>query len=229
MVNSFDKIVPAKFTLKNNIITYLAIKYVSEIVKKHSVNRVILAGSSLGGNIATEMANLLEKKSIIVEQIHLFDSIETSYYRSKNQSKSKEGAPSKLENVKRDLMNRAVVFKYKMGQKMNIFNPKLFNWLSKYTNLEIGEDVFLRLMNKKEVNFLAKNLMKAGKYPIQLNPKIKIVFYQAEDTNEYDIEDCMGWKFIVKDLKSFVIKGGHTTILEKPYVYALADAMDRCL
>ena len=56
------------------LVAYLAKTYTSLITQSVQVNEVILVGHSLGGNIAIEMLDELNKAGIEVAQIHLIDS-----------------------------------------------------------------------------------------------------------------------------------------------------------
>jgi thioesterase domain-containing protein/acyl carrier protein len=229
-VYSFNKFVPQDLNLVENIITYLVKVYVDEILKTHSVSKIILAGSSLGGNVAIEMSKLLEKESIHVEQIHLLDSVEASFYRDKHVVFSTGFIIDKLRSLKREIIIEVATVTLKLCNKLNSSKPKLFSLISKFIKFKLDDKTLHRLKFQrnelKDFKYVKKHLQKLGKYAVNLNPGIQIIFYQADESKDFKFEDCMGWKNAVKNLKSFKIRGGHVSILEKPYVYDLAKVMN---
>jgi amino acid adenylation domain-containing protein len=232
-VYSFSKYIPNNIDKNDNLIKDLAKIYVEEIVRSHKFSTVILGGCSFGGNIAVEMLNLLEEKSIHVQQIHLFDTIESAFYRDQNKIFSIGFIYQKLRDFKWSFLTNADIFKYQTGRKLNKIAPISFKFISKFVKLALEDEVLTRLAFKKnelkDFNFIKKNLKKMGKYPLDLDVKTPFISYQAEESKDYKAIHSLGWKYVVKNIQSFTIKGGHTTMLEEPFVHELAKVMNTCL
>jgi thioesterase domain-containing protein/acyl carrier protein len=242
-IYSFNKADYPKFKKDKNDIKEIALIYVNEIIQSCKARVLILMGSSFGGNIACEISILLAKKGVSTKQVHLLDSVEPYFYRLKNQllwlNNSKYrllfffSYTLKLKLIKIKLLKFLENTKSLLEMKLNSNSStlKFLSSLLKYGNN--GNVNFLDVNYvKKRLNdnlFACSLLYKIGDTKQQMPEKTMLILYKADESILYQAEVCMGWKDIVPNLNSFIVKGNHNSILEKPYVYDLAEKMSSCL
>lgn len=208
-------------------INEMAADYISEIIESNPKGPYLIAGFSLGGIVAYEIARQLKVQGREVGILAQFDTYVFQQYFYKNPIKKK-----------------IISFFYLIGKIiyviLNMFGSvKNFKWRTKLIKLQI-EGLFLRLKHgkkkqyKKQFNVPYKMLVNQNKafdnYTIAPQDVVVDLFKATEDIVFVHDRKFLGWsKLAKKGIRKHMVKGNHLDMFEKPYVENFAKSLQHVL
>lgn len=188
----------------------LAEKYIREIYRIQPSGPYFLAGHSLGGIVAYEMAQQLYRKGQDVALLALFDTKNPQYYPV---IKPK----SRLEKVAKSLkLFGEVPLRYKLDYLV-------MKIIKEY------ERVRKRLKNSD--NYLRKKLIKAQDSYVPKHYPGRITIFRAIENERYpDLDPKLGWGMItVGGVAVYDVSGNHGSLLNEENAGVLAIQLKQCL
>ncbi|MBC3847753.1 amino acid adenylation domain-containing protein [Winogradskyella echinorum] len=205
----------------------MAAHYISEMEASNPDGPYALAGFSMGGIIAFEMAKQLRAKGKKVTMLASFDSyIYPSYFYSNALKKS------------------IVSFLYKGGQMiyvtLNMFSSKK-NFIRRiellklrfqgiYMRLKLGREKQFQLQHNRPLKMDRMHILACKKY-IMTPQDIVIDLFKAKD-NVFFAHDFkfLGWKkFAKKGVNRYMIPGNHVDMFAPPNVEVYANSLQRVM
>ena len=204
----------------------MAAYYIKEIEASNPNGPYLLAGYSLGGLIAYEMAKQLMKKGKQVPLVALFDAIAKEDYTAGKMHK----VWKVLNKIKYNLYLLAKHPIKTISYKMNVLKKRF----------KFGEDkIAFRAANSKKVEEVyspmsklvyEKSLEAFVKYEMQPLP-ISIDLFKAKDQMFYlnDFE-YLGWqKYALKGVRRYDVEGNHYKMFDAEYGKGLAEQFQTSL
>jgi len=186
-----------------------------------------LGGWSLGGLVAFEMAQRLQRQDEAVSLLALLDTFVPSAERP---------VPSEVEILRLMIRDENLPIPYEAFEKLTPEAQLDLAWqLAAQANLlppDAGQDYLRRYLDVWKANLIAEN-----KYLLQTFPG-QVTFFRAEvsDPNapgdpQIDLADpARGWgKFSAQRVEVCLVPGTHLTLIEEPHVRGLAAALQNCL
>ncbi|MEO6518234.1 MAG: amino acid adenylation domain-containing protein [Pseudoxanthomonas sp.] len=203
----------------------MAARYVDEIRKVQPVGPYYLAGGSMGGMIAYEMAQQL---SAVGEEIAMLGLIDTSSSYGQRLRAQAANPPSKMLRLRRRLQGLSVW--QALRAMANMPRLRLAAARDRRRVVELrrqGEPVPHDL---RYADVEASHLRAYRNYVVRPYPG-KVTLFRAEDQDPTLGNDpSLGWKELVGDLVVFSVPGTHRGIVEKPELQAtLTQALEAVL
>jgi amino acid adenylation domain-containing protein len=190
----------------------IAAQYVSEILHQNPAGPYALAGYSLGGLIAFEMAQQLKKQGKHITALVMFD---TYAIRSDHRSPATVRA---LNLLRREFGKRL------FDLKLLFSNPKLLKRLKKDSFKSKANNIRKKLYNQEEetesmqiINKLKAIHIEAGMNYEILHYDGEIYLFRAKTRTNYERDHkYFGWKPYVKKVNVIEMEGEHTTMFDPP-------------
>lgn len=190
----------------------IAAQYLSEILNQNPNGPFALAGYSLGGLIAFEMAQQLKRQGKEIKALVMFD---TYAIRSDHGT----SLPTKAVNfVRREVGKRL------FDLELLISNPQLLKRLKKDSLLGKTERIKNKLHRKENETEIMQIINKLKKIHIDAGNDYKILHYDGEiylfrakvRTSYERDQKYFGWKPYVNKVNVIEMEGEHTTMFEPP-------------
>lgn len=190
----------------------IAAQYVSEVLRQNPDGPYALAGYSLGGLIAFEMAHQLKRQGKQIKALVMFD---TYAIRSDHNNSA---ALRAINLVRREVGKRI------FDLEMLFFNPRLLKRVKKESfrtkankirnklHKRENESEIMRIINKlKKIHIEAGNNYDISKYDGE------IYLFRAKIRTSYERDHkYFGWKPFVKKVNVIEMEGEHTTMFDPP-------------
>ncbi|PIE22242.1 MAG: non-ribosomal peptide synthetase [Planctomycetota bacterium] len=184
-------------TLQSSAIDRLAKAYVDILQREIPGRRLQLAGLSLGGIIAMEVARLMSEQGYIVERVVLFDTILPNGYRKKWWKYLCKAPLALLRQLRtRKAADKAVATRdsEKQGIFLDMISQELPKWARSY---------------------------RAPQLPVYL---CRATDENNWGSNSLHFEHDYGWKALIGDhLEIVLTEGDHTSLLRPPNIEALTN------
>ena len=203
----------------------MAAHYIKEISIQNPDGPYCLAGYSLGGLIAYEMADQFLKLGKKVPLIAMFDAVA----KDNNDSGFAKKLAKRLNKTK---YNLSLVVKHPsktIKYKKNVLNMKLKQNKIAYKDLQNAEEIE-ESYNPMSKLVYEKSLDAFDKYVMKPLP-IAIDLFKAKDQMFYlDDFKYLGWqKFANKGVRLHEVDGNHYTMFDAEYGKKLALKVQKCL
>jgi thioesterase domain-containing protein len=226
--------------------------YVEEIRKRQPTGPYILGGLCAGGVIAYEMASQLRSSGESVGLVVILDAAKP-HARKRSGRMAKERV-KRLEQMleyarghQRTFVGRAfVLVKAASGKLRNFLAWKITFWakqisararfrlLHELLGRGLGWPAFVRELSVREIYDSAE-----AKYFPKALSDVHVLLVRAEsdklndvaDTpyREIYVDDELGWSSICPKIKVIDVAGGHSSMLQEPFVESLASALTAIL
>ncbi len=180
----------------------MANSYIREIKLAQPEGPYLLAGGSMGGMIALEVAMQLKKRGDVIDKLIMFDTfgpnLDLKSYSSERKRPFIKKVKDAIEIRSKNLINRLVV--------------KIYRTLG----LPVPLAVLLTEIERKNYQAIWKY------YPRErYNGELYLIRSKTEATGWYS-DPVMGWKGIITgDIKTFEITGTHENFIESPELVAV--------
>ena len=218
----------------------MAADYVAEIRRLQPAGPYLLAGHSLGGMVAFEMARQLDRAGQEIALLAMFDSA-----LPRAAGPHRRVADERLEDA-RSLADMAAVIERFMGREVGIAYEALCD-LSTDEQIEFvvealsrgdafpypgGRELTRNLLNVSKAHVLARRAYRARTSPVP------VTLFRARDARPHDPaspgvdadhQETLGWGAVAEDVRVLWSPGDHVTMMSEPYVEQLARALKSCL
>lgn len=218
--------------LECNELPYFCIKdmathYIQEIRTIQPMGPYFLAGNSMGGTIAFEMAQLLHAQGQKVALLVMFDTFGLDCFPRLS---------FRRQHYWKYLVQLGIS-KYLLNEVKELLQRKLQEIIGKlYLGLNRPLPQYLRNELVAEANMQAKRGYKAQVYPNRVTllrasqPASFLKLYLPTSNDWYNRDPQHGWGKVVEGgLEIHDVPGDHFSIFEEPYVQVLAEKLRSCL
>jgi len=202
-------------------ITDIARHYVSEILEHNPEGPYAIAGYSIGGFIAVEMARHLELMNKQVKMLAIFD---TDAEDTVSTAKWYILLPKKIKRYMPKFLGGT---KSLTGQVIALTQRKIVNLKNKFGPIGKSESKeFYKLLDKiqaKYVGILSRHKLQPYNGEIYL--------FKAETYDHYnDDAEYLGWKkYALKGVNRYLVAGNHLSMLLTPSVITFAAVLQNVL
>jgi amino acid adenylation domain-containing protein len=210
---NFETAIPAT-------IEQIAEKYVSDMIAVHPDGPYAIAGYSLGGFLAFEIAGILRKMGKEVSLLGIIDTYAGSHKQH-----------NKLEKLKHEVNKAAFLTRSLVSNTQEAFNYQLGVARKKLGNIiNRNNDVPNEILTKYEGEIYMNYSDALDQYRL-LRSDVKVTLFAVEKRLYYvDDPDTLGWNhFAAKGVATYHVPGDHKSVLYPPNSKILARTLQQVL
>ncbi|UWX56078.1 alpha/beta fold hydrolase [Maribacter litopenaei] len=205
----------------------MANAYVKEIIARNPDGPYCLAGFSLGGIIAFEMARKLIEQGKIVKMLAELDSYVFPIYYYKNPIRKKIVSigyfVGKVGFIFANMFSSNKNFKRRIGLISTMFKGL-------YLRLKLGREKQYEQQFNRSLKIEINHNKATEKYTIVPMDIVIDLFRSSEEINFVHDMDLLGWKNIAKKgIRKHLVPGNHIDMFEKPNVVIFAEKLQYAL
>lgn len=201
--------------------------YLKEIINQNPDGPYCLAGFSLGGIIAFEMARKLREQGKVVKMLAEFDSYVFPIYYHKNPLKKK------IISFGYFLGKVGFIFSNMFSSKKNFKRrSSLIKTMVKgvYLRLKLGREKQYEQQFNRSLKIETNHNKATEEYTIAAQDIVIDLFRSSEEINFVHDKDLLGWKKVAKKgIRKHLVPGNHIDMFEKPNVVVFAEKLQHVL
>ncbi|WP_047245795.1 non-ribosomal peptide synthetase [Maribacter thermophilus] len=205
----------------------MAAHYVSEIIASNPEGPYALAGFSLGGIVAFEMARQLREQGKEVKILALFDSYVFPYYYYKNPFKKKVVSflylLGRVTFIFLNMFSSAKNFKRRV-QLIKLHVSGLF------LRMKIGKEKQHEMQHNRSLKMDTMHNQATDRYTIVPQDMVVDLFRAKQDIYFAHDYNLLGWKNIAKKgIRKHMVPGNHIDMFSSPNVEVFANSLQDVL